>query len=374
MVARTTGATLVTAFAMLLARGWLGTLVCGAGVLTFCLCFCMLAWGRSRGLRRAAAWAGLLAGLGCGAVGLATPDPQASPVQAPPPHHRPLVEPLTDAAVPLGLHARALTRSGAKLLAVTDTGLVEFDPLQPGVSPKPLPIHGAIAALAADASYIVVAEGGSRSGFVSIFDAQTYRSVRTPLHYSEASGAVALGGGAAWLCNVTHAKLDRLDLQTGAFDEIPVPAAPNDVLVAHGSVWVTIASGWLVRIDLDGGRVRRYPTTADPERMTFAFGTIWISHPQDRVLTRVDPDTGEPVGRPIPVRADTQQLAALHGSLFAVSGATDALQRVDPVRGRVVSVTKLPTDPSGLVARGGRLYVTSEHAGTLVPVTVRPRP
>jgi hypothetical protein len=364
--------TLVTSLAILLANGLLRALVAGAGIAIACVCFCALAWGGVGGIVRAGVAVAFGVGLALAVWSLLAPRPHPPEAPRPPMPPRPLVEPLTHEQVALGVHPRSLVSTTAGLLAVTDSGLVALQP-RPGTdAAQAVPIDGTIAAMAADDAHIVVAYGGDRGGYAAVFDARSYRQLRS-MHYSEVPGSVALGDDAAWLCNVTHEKLDRLDLATGAFREYEVPGTPNDVLIAAGAAWVTIAGGWLERIDLASGRITVQRTEDDPEQLTFAFGLIWISHPENRVLTRADPETGAPVGAPIPVRADTHQAAALRGSLFAISGATDMLQRIDPRRARVIGTTRLPTGPSGIVTLGKRLYVTSEGTGTVVPVAVRSR-
>jgi hypothetical protein len=371
MLASSTGVALAVGLAAVLAHGLKHGLATGIGLGIFCFCFCALSWGPARGAARATLCGFLLLGLGVG-VWTMLPARSTGANDGPSKPRPPVATETVGRPIVLGIHPRDLVRGAGGLLAVTDSGIVAFAPTSSVEQPRAQPVarDRAVAAVAADGSRLVVLG----AGFASVYDTRTYRRVLPTLHYSESSGPVAVGDGAAWLCNVTHSKLDRLDLHTGALTEFDVPGVPNDVLLANGAVWVTVASGWLERIDLHTWQVAVYPTEDDPETLLFANGTIWISHPENRFVTRLRPDGGARVGQPVRVRADARAMVAFAGSVFVVSGATDALQRIDPKAQRVVSTIALPLEPSGVVAFGGRLFITSAGRGTAVPVTIRPLP
>lgn len=268
-------------------------------------------------------------------------------------------------SVSVGVRPTRVVGASDGLWVATASGLVHFDPRRGVTSPDVVSFPAHPFDLAAAGRLLVVVHGGH----VSLIDTVTRRRTRDTLHFSESPGRVAAGFGSAWICNETHAKIDRWDLRTGAFKPIPVPGTPTGVLVTAGSVWVAVQQGWVVRIDPRTGEVvARIPTEEGPGALAFGFGRLWVAHPRSRRVTQIDPELAREVGRAVIVGPEVRALAVLKNSVWAVSGATDQVLRIDPHRGRVVARVHVDPEPTALTAFADRLFVSSANAGTVTPI------
>jgi streptogramin lyase len=74
---------------------------------------------------------------------------------------------------------------------------------------------------------------------------------------------------------------------------VPLRAAPTDVALGFGSLWVTEPDiGAVVRIDI-GRRaaIATIPVGTRPSRIIAVAGHVWVLDPVDRSLSRIDPST-----------------------------------------------------------------------------------
>jgi virginiamycin B lyase len=214
----------------------------------------------------------------------------------------------------------------------------------------------------------------------------------------EPSGAAAAGNGALWLSHPGDNTVSRIYSRTNRVTAtIPVGPQPDGIAVSSGAIWVANAGGPSVsRIDPDTNRVvatiRVGPARAccsDHMSVTVGGGAVWVAVPNLNTIVRLDPVTnaviarvklayppcgfmvadeaavwsasggcGEVVGR-IDADANVRSgsvdephavgVAFGFGSLWVAVLGLKAVDRVDPLTGRIVA--RLPV--GGLPIRIG---------------------
>jgi streptogramin lyase len=139
---------------------------------------------------------------------------------------------------------------------------------------------------------------------------------------------------------------------TAVVATITVGAAPTQVTVAAGAVWV---GGWgtgkLVRVDPATNRVAARIPVGRPQESPIAIAAtaraVWVVDFGDAQVLRVDPATNRVVAR-IPVRGGAGGIGAGAGAVWVTSGEGGDqrhgwVQRIDPTRNRVVATIGIPS-------------------------------
>ena len=112
---------------------------------------------------------------------------------------------------------------------------------------------------------------------------------------------------------------------------------------------------------LGGGRAstspRRSRSAPAPLRVATATEAIWVTSEPDGTLTRLDPDSGEPVGTPLRLGAGISGVAVGAGSVWVSDPPRGEVLRVDPETGRVArhestSAASPARSPSAAAASG----------------------
>ncbi|CAN5184995.1 hypothetical protein BH20ACT13_BH20ACT13_20590 [soil metagenome] len=165
--------------------------------------------------------------------------------------------------------------------------------------------------------------------------------------------------------------LGIIDPQTNEIvAEIPVGIEPGPVAVGAGSVWVGNAQDRnLTKIDADQ---RTATATISLERRTptgiaVGLGSVWVAHGLLGQLSRVDPQFGE-VGEPIAVGgaafgSPNGSVALDDVSAWAVFGDS-TFARLD-AEGSILGQTLAGSQPAGVVAAGGSVWVTNSGDATV---------
>ncbi len=152
-----------------------------------------------------------------------------------------------------------------------------------------------------------------------------------------------------------------------------VGAAPSQVTVAAGAVWV---GGWdtgkLVRVDPATNRVVARIPVGRPQESPVAIAAtaqaVWVVDFGDAQVLRVDPATNRVVAR-IPVRGGAGGIGAGAGAVWVTSGEGGDqqhgwVQRIDPTRNRVVATTGVPGGMLwDIVVDGSSVWVGSQLGG-----------
>ncbi len=218
----------------------------------------------------------------------------------------------------------------------------------------------------------------SAADSVSRIDPEQNVSVPINLEPGSSPSGVAVGAGAVWVANSGNATVSQDRPGDVAGDtSIPVRPGPTGIVVAFGSVWVTNAlDASVTEIDPDTNKVRKVvPVGAGPTGIAAGAGYLWVTNQGDGTVTRFHPDTyvtdsavtvGQRTG------GDRGRLAARRGWRTTWTG---------PCPGST-STTSASTSRTlakgggayGVAARGGDVWVSNEHAGTLMRVTAQDVP
>jgi len=211
--------------------------------------------------------------------------------------------------------------------------------------------------------------------------AELYRVERARVTRRVTLGASAaynlwLGGGSVWVADDQGASVIRVSTAGRILARVPVGDGPSDIAFSRTSAFVLDhRDRRLFRIDLATNKPRfvaALPGDA-PERMVLAAGSLWVTG-RGTDLIQVDPATGN-VRRTIEIGASGIDVVAAGGSLWVPTRSDvvdptgfptmDTMKRVSIATGRVttVSTSRGRVDVHGLVARGTSVWLADNTAG-----------
>jgi DNA-binding beta-propeller fold protein YncE len=190
---------------------------------------------------------------------------------------------------------------------------------------------------------------------------------------------IAAGAGSVWvLVRGPSPSLARIDPHTNRVVEprTSLPIEPWDLTVGADAVWIAPngAEGQLLRVDARTGRITRQ-VTAHPiyfgSEVVLGHGHLWTGNDDERykagrTVTKVDPDTGRVVGRPL-VLGSPQSLAAGPDAVWDADHS-GWIVKIDPVSVTVATRRRLDFAPHGVVVGKRAVYVADAHGSRLVEV------
>ena len=97
-----------------------------------------------------------------------------------------------------------------------------------------------------------------------------------------------------------------------------------------------------------------------PLRIAAGAKTVWVTSEKDGTLTKLDPETGDILGKPHRLGAGISGVAIGSNWTWATNSQTGKLLRLDPKSGRVLKAIDLPGEPGPLALGGGRVWVADE--------------
>lgn len=109
-------------------------------------------------------------------------------------------------------------------------------------------------------------------------------------------------------------------------------------------------------------------TTKMPRRpiaVAAGGGSVWVTSMAGGVLTRVNPQTGKKVGKPVEIDDAPYQVLYAFDKVWVAAFQNDKLYRVNPSTGKVIGQTKVDNRPFGMAAGFGSLWVTSIRGETI---------
>jgi streptogramin lyase len=189
-----------------------------------------------------------------------------------------------------------------------------------------------------------------------------------------AADLVAASGGSVWLTGRDHRRVARVDLASGKIlHETDLPSRAYRLLVADGSVW---AAGELniTRISIqDGAVLTRLRPGFDPADIAVLGGTLWTANWEQgpTFLYRIDMATNRLLPGATPVRAETLQITAGDGAVWAPSHDESILVRVDASSGRRLAEVPLPSEPHGIGLGAGGVWIANYHTQSVTKVDPR---
>ncbi len=141
---------------------------------------------------------------------------------------------------------------------------------------------------------LVTAEGRI---FAAVFDTaevvELDRSVLSVIgRTSVGDGPVGLasgGEGIIFVSSQTAGTVSRVDLDSGEMIEVEVGAAPIELAISFGSLWVSVSeSGDLVELDLDDLTIlSRTPLGGTPTGLSVGADSLWVAVADDMVVVRI---------------------------------------------------------------------------------------
>lgn len=94
-------------------------------------------------------------------------------------------------------------------------------------------------------------------------------------------------------------------------------------------------------------------------------GSVWVTSMAGGVLTRVNPETGKKIGKPVTIDDAPYQVLYAFDKVWVAAFQNDKLFQVDPATGKVIKFTKVDNRPFGMAAGFGSLWVTSIRGETI---------
>jgi streptogramin lyase len=188
-----------------------------------------------------------------------------------------------------------------------------------------------------------------------------------------------IGGGSVWAADDQGAEVVRVSPKTGRVVARPrVGDGPADMAFAGTTAWViNHRDRVLTGIDLHTNRSRRIAVLPGdaPERMVWADGSLWVTG-RGTDLLEIDSASGA-VQRTIEIGASGIDVIARGDDVWVATRSQasdlsgfptmDALKRVSTVTGavEVVAQSEGRVDVHGLVLAGGRVWLADNSSGRL---------
>ncbi|WP_348261285.1 PQQ-binding-like beta-propeller repeat protein [Telmatobacter sp. DSM 110680] len=174
---------------------------------------------------------------------------------------------------------------------------------------------------------------------------------------------------ALWITsgNVDHVvRIDPTTNQTGVVVTVHKPC--SGLAVGFGSLWVpSCGDKILVRLDQQTGALQATVSAgpADDEGgVTAGSGSVWLVTSKEGELTRIDARTNKVIAR-IRIPAGSFNPLFADGSVWVSSNAGNALVRVDPTTNKVLSSTAVGLMPRFLTYGARSIWVLNQGDGTV---------
>ena len=142
---------------------------------------------------------------------------------------------------------------------------------------------------------------------------------------------VAIGNGLVWVTNRDSNSVSRLPIEGGdQLDPIAVGANPKGVDVSGDEAWVANTdSDTVTRIDVQTQATEEFPIGNQPRDVVIAFGSVWVTLGEDDELARLNPESGE-VDQLIEVGDGPEGITADSDSIWVANGLDGTVVRVRP--------------------------------------------
>jgi DNA-binding beta-propeller fold protein YncE len=113
------------------------------------------------------------------------------------------------------------------------------------------------------------------------------------------------------------------------------------------------------------------PIAAAPLRVAAASDAIWVASEPDGTLTRLNPNSGEPVGTPLRLGAGISGVAVGAGSVWVSDPPRGEVLQVDPKTGRVLATIAVGGHPGPIAFGGGDVWVADEDGAGVSAVVAK---
>ena len=108
-----------------------------------------------------------------------------------------------------------------------------------------------------------------------------------------------------------------------------------------------------------------------PLRLAASAGAIWVTSERDGTLTRLDPESGQPVGDPILLEPGIAGVAVGEGSVWVTDPPRGELLRIDPASGTVTQRIAVGGRPGAVAFGGYRVWTADLDGAGITAVNAR---
>lgn len=241
------------------------------------------------------------------------------------------------------------------------------------INPRDLRVHDV-----PEAGYPTDVAAGEGAAWVASPDAGTVEraDLTPPPDFIDVKGApfeIAAGEGGVWA--MSQNTVERIDPGSGEADGSPARLHGSGASIAAGEGWVWVARGNREVVRLSPDDLELSDTAAlvpNAFSVTVGESAAWaLGAPGQGIpgtVTRIDPDSGQPAGKPVQVPAALDVAAGL-GYLWVSSG-DGTVSRFDPDTGvQVGGPIRVGAQPQAISIGDGALWVASAGSGAVYRVT-----
>jgi YVTN family beta-propeller protein len=190
--------------------------------------------------------------------------------------------------------------------------------------------------------------------------AKVIRRIRRGQRARLALVLAALGGAAYGLvAQITRVETTNYPVVT----ERQSAFRPYTLAFGHDVLWAVDSDRTVQRIDPHTGNQigRDIRVGFDPSAVAVGLGGVWVANYSDDTVTRLDPSTGAVVGRSIAVGRRPDAIAVGSADVWVANAGSDTVSRIDPatnaVTGGPIAVGR---GPDAIAVAGGSVWVADE--------------
>lgn len=199
-------------------------------------------------------------------------------------------------------------------------------------------------------------------------DSEAMRTIELPGY----PDFLAVDGEDVWVTNADTIQKLTVDKKQPVLST-PVPGICGAPVVAFGSVWaLSCKDRVLIRIDRQSGKVlARIPCgVADPEgeiSLAAGEGSVWVPSDSSGVLSRFDPNTNKVVAE---IRIKPKSYCASFGldAVWITNTQDGSVQRINPLTNEVVATIMVGPRPRFLAAGQHAVWVLNQGDGTVTRI------
>ena len=169
---------------------------------------------------------------------------------------------------------------------------------------------------------------------------------------------LAASGGSVWAGSLTSGEGIRIDPATRkVVKRIPAGIRVFNLAVSPGAVWaVGNVSSTVTRIDTRTNRRRTINVGFAPYDVEWGFGSAWVANSAEGTVSRI---TGAKVVKKIKVGTEPNGLTAYDGALWVSDHTAGKVVRIDPATNAITGSVDVD-GADWIVGRGDFLYVSQE--------------
>jgi streptogramin lyase len=179
-------------------------------------------------------------------------------------------------------------------------------------------------------------------------------------------GIVAAGAGAVWTADTFSRRAATIDPRSDRVRPLQLPGFPSDVAAGEGAAWFAMPEQGTLLRQPPAGKPRTVKLGILPAAVAVGEGSIWAL--ADREVERIDPRSGDPVGKPIRLPSNSGSIAAGEDGVWAVAGNRSVI-RIDPRSGAVGRPIPV-RNAFNVTTGGGAIWVTTADS-TVVRIDPR---